>query len=238
MKEIKYKVVTNSPSTRFKDSGLPDIIDVLKDRCHIYHRDAFTELYHRYSSIILKTARKKTYSYDFDDAEQLAQDISQDVLLKIIEKIADFDFPIDTPDTPESYNIKFVGWILQIVNTAFFDVVRTNKKIMEAAHLEVEYADAVHSNLEFEEDESSDEDDEAIENIQFERLNEAISSLKDSEKEIIMFYRDYGRIEGGKWILDMDKKEILMEKYSLKSNSLDQKKKRIVEKIKKIVAQL
>ena len=237
MKALKLEEESAEVKTRYCEASLLEILEVLRESHHLYFREAWAELHTRFSNPIVKATKDKTYTYKFDSPEELAEDIAYLVFKKILDKID--QCPIDSSLVGDSkkQEVKFMGWVFGIINYTFIDVTRKNKKQQganESFFMDSKEIDVFEANyIEFYEDESEEGIVQDEYDIQKEQLDNAMKLLTSDEKLIIATYRDFGYIEDGKWILPIEYKNKLLEKFGIKSNSLDRKKSRIVLKLKK-----
>lgn len=63
MKVLKPVDESTEVRTRYSDSSLLEVIEVLRESYHIYYKDAWAELHTRYSSTIVQATKAKTYTY-------------------------------------------------------------------------------------------------------------------------------------------------------------------------------
>jgi RNA polymerase sigma factor (sigma-70 family) len=235
-----HNLNTNSQGrTRYADTPIFEVINILKDKFHIYHRDAWKKIYSEYSSHILFHARKRAETIYHEDPEDIAQDIVSRVLEKLVLNIDGFDTTESIKNPNEQFK-KFFGWLMTILEHEFIDITREQKRNREI-QTEVKYFKKTQPLKEFEAKEESGfydgkEKELYSSNIPLEsryNVGIAMKGLSDKQRDILIAFMTFGIQEGKFWKLPTVYKEILCKKYNCKSNTIDKIKLRAIEFLKK-----
>lgn len=229
-----YNFNTDSQGkTRYSDTPVFEVINVLKDKFHINHRDAWKEIYTKYSSHILFHARRRAETIYHEEPEDIAQDIVSRVLEKLVLNINSFKTTESIKNPNEQFK-KFFGWLMTILDHEFIDITREQKKDRDI-QTDIKYLKKSETIKEKEFDDLEEKNIYSS-NIPLEsRLNVGIAmkKLSDKQRDILISFMTFGVQEGKFWKLPTVYKEILCKKYNCKSNSIDKIKLRAIEFLKK-----
>jgi len=223
---------------RFTNTPVFKLIEILKDKCNVYNKDAWKQMYIHYSSHILFHARQRALTIYNDDPENIAQDITSMVLEKMLTKIDTYEIKKNITNPKDQFKV-FFGWLMSILENEFINITREQKAKLDL-NKEVIYL----KKNPIEEDKGIDNNSDRANyasNIPLKsRLNVSLALKKLTVKElhILTAFMDFGIQDKKSWKLPNPYKKILCEKYQCKSNSIDQTKLRAIKKLKKELDQL
>ena len=147
----------------------------------------FEILYDRYAKVVYNKC------YGFSKSNQEAEDLTQDVFLKLFVKLGTF-----------KGNSKFSTWLYAFTYNHCVNYVNRNnskkieKKSVDAEHLQEDYY-------------NPEEDDQDINSLRVEKLKEALEKISPEEKMILLLkYQDFLSIKELRDILDIGESAVKM----------------------------
>jgi RNA polymerase sigma factor (sigma-70 family) len=202
------------------------IIAGLKEEKDDNNRRIFQNLfYSKYVNYIYKGATN--LCRNFPEPEELAKDITQEAFIKAFEKIQSFNLSKEADERKHEYMIK--AWMGRIANNCFLKLYAKRKN--EVYENEEGYLDA--------NDEQYDMFQSLFGETQLEvlsvnriRLQEALNSLKEEHRHILLTYAREGCINSTQHLSDAAM-EYLCKTHDTNSDYIRQIKHRSLKNIKK-----
>jgi len=180
---------------------------------------AFVEFYNRYKNYLYTVVRNacKAWKMYGDD---LVQSVHQNTFITIYEKAESFLHIENTPIEQQEKRMK--AWIGKIAHTEMYKLLRELKDEKE----NMDYHDDIVSF------ESSDEEFEIQKSENMILTENALNSLKEKDKNILLTYMMY---KDGNKKLPSEEIQRLADMWDILPDSLRQIKKRSLEKVKKYI---
>lgn len=219
-----------------KTSSDYTLIKALADGKSSHLEHAFCIFHERYASYIFSCSAKIVIESNlFPNAiKDIAADISQEVFLKVLQRAGSFEVKSNQTSKDETKHIQ--GWLYRIIKNLFVDkYLRTSVDQSKIVRIDHFNRDQLENEI------FCRQNNEAKKSIELSSeqqkmillIKEGYDCLNEKEKDIINFYLQSGTFDDrGNWVLPPERMEELCTKYGLKKNSIIQRKKRIIEKIK------
>lgn len=215
-------------------SNEPDytILDLILAGKEPYSRRAFGVFHQRYASYMMGVAKDRTYRSFPNQWMQAAEDIVQNAFIKVMDGLPKFK---KTPDlSPEAQKKHLKTWLYRIVENAFVDYYKAYyyeglgiEEMNEIGKLVVLAAATTETQTRSLSKASRERHDQIL---------EAIKSLSEKEVLVLRAYAHYGKIDNNDfWVLEPEVLENLSKKIGVKQNSIQQIKKRTIEKLREIL---
>ncbi len=204
-----------------------ELIEGLTTECDEFQkRVLWNEFYRRFINHVYKIA--VNVCRNFEDAEQLAQDISQETFLRAYKFLPKFSFPEHMAEKKHSAFIK--AWLGKITKNCFRTFYAKRKK--EAITYDIELVmenEPVYDAFEqlYGEPPMADVNAELIS-----KLNDALNTLSERDRHIIWIYASEGCINTTKHISDQALAD-LCSMYGVEAPTIRQIKKRALSKVMK-----
>ena len=218
------EVSLKSESSKINSNDL-QIIEALKNDDDQKRQQKYQFIFfNKYKGYIYKGAIQ--LCVNFPDPEQLAIDITQQTFINAFRKIKDFD--LSKEFNPEKHGLIIKAWLGKIANNCFKKEYAKRKNEVYIGDLQIipekEDCDLIESLYE----------DSQIEipNEFRKRLNEAMNTLNEIQKHILLTYAGEGCLNSTLHLSD-EALNYLCKMYSTSSANIRQIKKRALDKIKK-----
>ena len=139
-------------------------------RSALGEKDALEELYTRYSTSVYSLARFMLRN------EALAEEATQDIFLNIWLKAASFN-----PDRGKARS-----WLMSVAHHKVVDIIRSRRRSITMAHpTDYETLDLLPSS-------QRPTDEEAVLNLERERIKRALTTLPEAQREVIVLAYYHG----------------------------------------------
>ncbi len=182
--------IDKRPLSKLLDSELLNKIRLSNKDC-IHDERLYLEFYFRYGKYLYKKCIILCMNYKYD--ENRAKDLFQDSMVKAINCIHDFVFSETDSDVTIQKRIK--GWLCIIAKNEWFDSLKANMLVCNGDDRDFE--------IPVEEKIDNFNEEDHIQ-ISYERLQlqEAIATLNDRDRYILMVYADHNCIDTKKHLPD------------------------------------
>lgn len=185
----------------------------------------FNEFYERYRSFLLKVCRKACQG--FDSSNLLADDIFQNVFIKVRYKAYTFKLKDDSTNTNISKDIK--AWLARIARNELINFLRKNPDEMELSN---PYRIRTHELNENPIYAVTEEDKDAESLITKNSLDSLLQLLNERESYILMTYMQfYDPHNPNKHLPDDILKGVCL-KFNIKPGNVRKIKERAIEKLR------
>lgn len=211
--------------TKFTDY---ELLDRIIDADVSVAEKAFAIFHARHLGFMASVARKFAYKKFPRESEEVANDILGDAIEKVIRNLKAFRKHHGLSPNDQSKHLR--TWLYRIIERSFLDRIREGNDVIDYEELSV----AVGS------------DPAAVGTVwptlsklnkkRIEEIQTAAMELSDKDQFILRAFLRYGRIEeSGNWVLEQEAMESLCKKLNVRPNSINQAKKRIIEKLRIII---
>lgn len=209
-------------------SNTPDyeLLDRFLDVSNPDAERAYTELYNRHSGFMLNVAMKLAYDRFPRQGRETAEDIFGESLEKWFKNRNKFKKAHAL--SPQKQRNHLRTWLYRIVERVFIDYVKKQFDTVELEDAELEILGLHEDNDLVVHQKLSPRREKLMLAIQ-----SAAAELSERESEVLRAFVRYGTFDDhGNWILDPQIMDVLCKRYILKPNSVNQLRKRTIEKIK------
>lgn len=204
-----------------------ELLDQIVDPDASVAEMAFVELHSRHLGFMANVARNLAYQKYPRQGEEVAEDILGNSVEKMLMNIRGFRKQHGV--TPPKQRNHVRTWLYKIVERSFIDYIRQGIET-------VAYEDVMEINNVPDMVGTARPVLSVLNKDRIAEIHEAALELSEKEQFILMGFVRYGKIEdSGNWVLDQEAMESLCAKYNLKPNTVYQAKRRILEKIKRII---